>query len=152
MEDKKKRIIEEANYYLESSKTLKEVAEELHISLRTLQLHIQKLPEINNDLYSLVLKKQKAAQIAGRKIGGQKGKRTVSYTYEKAQEIKNLIIDHQLTYQEASLCTEISPSTIYDMVHSAFISEEDKAKLVLIAEANKKKITVEEYQERPRKR
>ena len=152
MEDKKGRIIEEAKYYLESSKTLKEVAKELHISLRTLQLHIQKLPEINNDLYSLVLNKQKAAQIAGRKIGGQKGKRTVSYSYEKAQEIKNLIISHQLTYQEASLCTGISTSTIYDMVHSDFISEDDKLKLDLIATANKKKITVEEYQERHRKR
>lgn len=152
MEDKKERIIAEAKYYLESSKTLKEVAKELHISLRTLQLHIQKLPEINNDLYSLVLNKQKAAQIAGRKIGGQKGKRTVSYSYEKAQEIKNLIISHQLTYQEASLCTGISTSTIYDMVHSDFISEDDKLKLDLIATANKKKITVEEYQERHRKR
>ena len=152
MEDNKERIIEEAKYYLESSKTLKEVAEELHISLRTLQLHIKKLPEINNDLYSLLLNKQKAAKRAGRKIGGQNGKRTVSYTYEKAQEIKNLIITHQLTYQEASLCTGISTSTIYDMVHSAFISEEDKIKLDLIAEANKKKITVEEYQERHRKR
>lgn len=152
MEDKKGRIIEEAKYYLESSKTLKEVAKELSISLRTLQLHIQKLPEINNDLYSLVLNKQKAAQIAGRKIGGQKGKRTVSYSYEKAQEIKNLIISHQLTYQEASLCTGISTSTIYDMVHSDFISEDDKLKLDLIATANKKKITVEEYQERHRKR
>ena len=152
MEDKKERIIAEAKYYLESSKTLKEVAKELHISLRTLQLHIQKLPEINNDLYSLVLNKQKAAQIAGRKIGGQKGKRTVSYTYEKAQEIKNLIITHQLTYLEASLCTGISTSTIYDMVHSDFISEDDKLKLDLIATANKKKITVEEYQERHRKR
>ena len=129
MEDKKGRIIDEAKYYLESSKTLKEVAKELSISLRTLQLHIQKLPEINNDLYSLVLNKQKAAQIAGRKIGGQKGKRTVSYSYEKAQEIKNLIISHQLTYQEASLCTGISTSTIYDMVHSDFISEDDKLKL-----------------------
>lgn len=152
MEDKKERIIAEAKYYLESSKTLKEVAKELSISLRTLQLHIQKLPEINNDLYSLVLNKQKAAQIAGRKIGGQKGKRTVSYSYEKAQEIKNLIISHQLTYQEASLCTGISTSTIYDMVHSDFISEDDKLKLDLIATANKKKITVEEYQERHRKR
>lgn len=152
MEDKQERIIEEANYYLKSDKTLKEVAEELQISLRTLQLHIKKLPEINSDLYNLVLNKQKAAQIAGRKIGGQKGKRTVSYTYEKAQEIKNLIISHQLTYQEAFLCTGISTSTIYDMVHSAFISEEDKLKLDLIATANKKKITVEEYQERHRKR
>ena len=152
MEDKKERIIEEANYYLNSDKTLKEVAKELQISLRTLQLHIKKLPEINNDLYSLVLNKQKAAQIAGRKIGGQKGKRTVSYSYEKAQEIKNLIISHQLTYQEASLCTGISTSTIYDMVHSDFISEDDKLKLDLIATANKKKITVEEYQERHRKR
>ena len=152
MEDKKERIIVEANYYLNSDKTLKEVAKELQISLRTLQLHIKKLPEINSDLYSLVLNKQKAAQIAGRKIGGQKGKRTVSYSYEKAQEIKNLIISHQLTYQEASLCTGISTSTIYDMVHSAFISEDDKLKLDLIATANKKKITVEEYQERHRKR
>ena len=152
MEDKKGRIIEEAKFYLESSKTLKEVARELSISLRTLQLHIQKLPEIDKNLYSLVLNKQKAAQIAGRKIGGQKGKRTVSYSYEKAQEIKNLIISHQLTYQEASLCTGISTSTIYDMVHSDFISEDDKLKLDLIATANKKKITVEEYQERPRKR
>lgn len=152
METKKERIIEEAKYYLKSDKTLKEVAEELQISLRTLQLHIKKLPEINSDLYNLVLNKQKAAQIAGRKIGGQKGKRTVSYTYEKAQEIKNLIISHQLTYQEAFLCTGISTSTIYDMVHSAFISEEDKLKLDLIATANKKNITVEEYQERHRKR
>ena len=152
MEDKKERIIVEANYYLNSDKTLKEVAKELQISLRTLQLHIKKLPEINSDLYSLVLNKQKAAQIAGRKIGGQKGKRTVSYSYEKAQEIKNLIISHQLTYQEASLCTGISTSTIYDMVHSDFISEDDKLKLYLIATANKKKITVEEYQERHRKR
>ena len=152
MEDKKGRIIEEAKFYLESSKTLKEVARELSISLRILQLHIQKLPEIDKNLYSLVLNKQKAAQIAGRKIGGQKGKRTVSYSYEKAQEIKNLIISHQLTYQEASLCTGISTSTIYDMVHSDFISEDDKLKLDLIATANKKKITVEEYQERHRKR
>ena len=143
MEDKKGRIIEEAKYYLESSKTLKEVAKELSISLRTLQLHIQKLPEINNDLYSLVLNKQKAAQIAGRKIGGQKGKRTVSYSYEKAQEIKNLIISHQLTYQEASLCTGISTSTNENLVTStsgnlAFMKRESLRRSMLKKSTNEK--------------
>lgn len=134
---KDENIIKEAYAYINNDKTVAETAEELGISKRTFQLHIKKLEIISPELHDLVLEKQKSNQNAGRRIGGAKGKRGVSYTEEEAQTIASEIISQHLTYQEAETIHGRPSSTIYDIVHSSYISLEMKDKLDITATENK---------------
>ena len=143
-------IEEEALTYLQSDKTIKEVSIDLGISKRTLQLHIKKLQELNPNLYTLVLNKQKSNIIAGRIKGGENGKRPPSYTKEEANLLADLMIRNQLTYEEASLETGVPSSTIHDMVHSDFMESEKLHQLELIAMANKKGLSTEKFIESKR--
>ena len=139
------KILEEANFYLSSDKSLKEVAKELEISTKTLQLHIKKLEDIDINLYKLVRAKQK--QIEAHIKGGSNGKRSASYTKEKAIYIAQEIISKQLTYKEAEEIYGIPKSTIYEMVHSKLVSEDLKTKLDITSSANIHKVSIEQYQE-----
>ncbi len=144
----KDRIKKEARVYLEESETVAEAAQKCGVCLRTFQLHLKSLKEIDLTLHNLVLAKQAKNQKAGRAKGSRIGKRTVTYTKEEAIELAQLIITYQLTYKEAEEATGIPTSTIYDMVHnSTFISEEMQAKLAIVAEANNRAMTTEEYRE-----
>ena len=143
-------IEEEAKVYLENDKTLSEVAFELGISKRTFQLHIKKLKELDPTLHNLVLEKQKSNIIAGRKRGGETGKRLPTYTKEEANLLADLMIHNQLTYEQASIETGLPHSTIYDMVHSDYIDSEKLHQLELVAMANKKGLTTESYIESKR--
>ena len=133
-------ILKEANEYLNGQNTMAEVASSFHISKRSLQIHFQKLKEIDFSLYQLVLQKKKSNQMAGRKIGGEIGKRGPSYTKEEALKIAEEIIHHQLTYEEASLLFQIPTSTIYDMVHSSYVDSSIRASLDEVADSNRRKI------------
>ena len=139
------KILEEAKVYIEGSSNIEETAKKLGISKKTLQIHLKKLQELNPDVYQLILKKRKENSAIGTKIGGQKGKRKANYTLKEANELARLIINRQLTYQEASEITEIPTSTIYDMIHSSYIDEKTSIALTIVAESNRQKITTEEY-------
>ena len=127
-------------------------AKKLGISKRTLQLHLQQVRLLDSSLYQLVIKKQKSNQIKGRILGGKAGKRKPSITDKETYDLANLIISKQYTYQEAGQETGIPSSTIYDRTHSKTIDSETKNLLSMVAVANKKNMTTEEYQERHQKK
>ena len=143
---KETQILEEAKTYLEKDLTLKETAKVLNVHIRTLQIHIKKLAELDPSLYTLVLEKQKSNMISGRKRGGELGKRSPSYTKEEAISYANLLIHNQMTYQEMAEVTGIPSSTIYDMVHSSYVPEEVQIQIQMVADANHHGLTMEDYQ------
>ena len=138
------QIIQEANAYLSSDKTLEETAKDLNISKKTLQLHLGKLELLDPKLNKLVLSKKESMQKQGRIKGGHNGKATPSYTNEDANIVAEEIVKYGYTYEEASKRLGIPKSTIYEMVHSKFIGKELKDMLDAVAIANQKGLTVEE--------
>lgn len=138
-----KKIIDEANMYLNSDITIKELANLLSIDRKTLQIHLNdKLKEIDLELYNLVLNKKESQIKIGRIEGGKIGKRSPSYTKEDALDIAQDIIQLELTYEEANKKYGIPKSTIYEMVHSDFIPLEMKNKLDVVASANRRDLLV----------
>ena len=139
----KDQIIQEASTYITNDKTIEETAKDLGISKRTLQLHLGKLEIINPTLNKLVLAKKESMQKQGRIKGGQTGKATPSYTKEEAERVAKEIIRFGYTYEEASKRLNIPKSTIYEMVHSKFVSRDLRDMLDAVAIANNKGLTVE---------
>ena len=131
-------IIQEAQEYISNDLNERETAEKLGISRRTLQIHLKKLGDIDPLLYNLVLMKKKSNIQTGRIKGGKIGKATPTYTSLEANKIANGIIENSYTYEEASKVYGIPKSTIYEMVHSSYISEEVKMQLDLVASSNNK--------------
>lgn len=138
-------IIYEASVYVSNTKTVKETAEDLGISKRTLQLHIKRLEQIDKNLYDAVRKKQNQNISAGRIKGGQNGKVGQKYTKEYAKAIANSMIINELTYEKAAEEFGIPKSTIYEMTHSKFIDPDLIRQLELLADANRHDMTVEDY-------
>lgn len=130
------QIIREAVEYINNDLTERETAEKLGISRRTLQLHLNKLVEIDSVLYNLVLKKKQSNVIAGRSKGGKAGKVIPTYTREDANIVANGIIRESYTYEEAASIYGVPKSTIYEMVHSDFVPENTKMQLDLVAAHN----------------
>ena len=140
-------ILRLAKEYLIGDCTVSEVAEKNGISKKTLQNNFKKLKDIDSELYEAVETKKINNQIAGRKKGGYVGGEAVSYTAEEANMIADAIINRQLTYKEAEEEFGKAHSTIYDMVHSKFISDDKKAKLDLVAIANNRGQTIIDEEE-----
>ncbi|MBQ9019415.1 MAG: hypothetical protein IJ097_03820 [Bacilli bacterium] len=141
-------IINEVNEYINNNLTVKETAEKLGISKRTFQLHLKKVKDLDLKLHNLVLKKQQKNIRNGRILGGKKGKVKPRYSMEEAVNMAYEIIKNELTYEEASLKFDIPKSTIYEMVHSSYISPEMKAMLELVAISNTKGVMVSDIVER----
>ena len=135
-------IISEANYYLNHDLTVAQVAIELGISKRSLQLHFKELEKIDLYLYNLVREKQNRNMEKGRILGGMNGKVSPRYSSEDALKIAKTIIKDELTYQDAEDIFGIPKSTIYEMVHSSYIPVEVKAMLEVVALANTKGVLV----------
>lgn len=135
------KIIKEVKFYLENPYSVKEAAEKMGISRRSFQIHIQKLETIDPFLYQMVLDKQKSNMMAGRRMGGLKSKRGVSYTKEEAIFIANYMIDNHMTYRECEDYFQIPSSTLHDMLHSSYIPNEMKTQLDSLAFENKKNST-----------
>ena len=145
-------IIFEAQTYVNSNKTIQEIASDLHISKRTLQLHIKKLETINKKLYVQVKEKQKSNETIGRVKGGQNGKRSTTISKEKAEELANYLLRHETTYQDASSRFDIPKSTIYEATHSDNISSELRSMLDTLAEAHNHDLTVADYKNKMEKK
>ena len=134
------KIIEEARTYISNDKTVAETAEELGVSRRTLQIHLKQIGVVDPLLYSLVLKKKESNLKTGRVKGGTIGKITApTYTKEEANIVANGIIRESYTYEEAAKVYGIPKSTIYEMVHSDFVSETTKMQLDIVAAHNNRK-------------
>ena len=129
-------IIKAAQIYLKEGQTIKTAAAAMNVSKRTLQLNLPKLKELNTGLYELVQIKKGINQEIGRKKGGSDSKRGPSYTKEDVEAVIDFIIKNHATYMLTSAHTGFSTSTIFEMVHSKYVSPEKKEILSLIAEAN----------------
>ena len=138
------KIIEEAKIYLNSNLTMSEAAKKIGVSKRTLQLHIQKLEDIDPVLYQQILEKKAANQEAGRKTGGTIGKRERIHTKEEVIAFANMMINEQLSYDELVSITSIPKSTLWELMHSDYIDDETRNKLDLVARANKGNKSVSE--------
>lgn len=149
---KNDKIIEEANAYLNGNLSMKDTAISLNINIRTFQLHMKKLEEIDPELHKMVINKKNSNQRAGRKLGGQIGKRSSNYTKEEARKIAEMMLIEELTYEKAAEKFDIPKSTIYEMTHSKFIDKNTIAKLEVLATANKKAKPVDDYIEEQRKK
>lgn len=135
--EEERKIEDEAWEYINNDLTERETAEKLGINRRTLQLHLKKLASINQGLHNLVLKKKESNIKTGRIKGGTIGKVTgPTYTREEANIVANGIIRESYTYEEAASVYGVPKSTIYEMVHSDFVSEETKMQLDLVAAHN----------------
>ena len=136
----REQIIIEAKEYIGNDLTERETAEKLGISRRTLQIHLKQIGVVDPLLYSLVLKKKESNLKTGRVKGGTIGKITApTYTKEEANIVANGIIRESYTYEEAAKVYGIPKSTIYEMVHSDFVSETTKMQLDIVAAHNNRK-------------
>ena len=136
MKVKEEIIINEAKVFLNGNMTVQETAETLGISKRTLQIHMKKLKNIDENIYNLVEEKKQANQEQGRIVGGQVGKATPRYTKEEAIRVANIMLSESLTYREAETLLEIPRTTIYEMIHSEYVEPVIKDKLDILAMQN----------------
>lgn len=146
-------IIHEAKEYINNNLSVKETAEVLEISKRTLQLHLKRLELIDKKLYDKVRAKQEQNQQAGRIKGGQNGKTTPSFDPELPKKIASYMIKQSLTYEEASEEYDIPKSTLYEMIHNPkYIDPDLMRRLDLLAIANQHNMSVESYEEKNHKK
>ena len=145
-----KIIVHEAEEYVNNNMTIKETADSLGISRKTLQLHFKRLKKIDENLYKRVEGKKALSQQKGRIKGGQIGKVKSKYTKKEADAIARTIINKSLSYKEAEDELGIPKSTIYEIVHSDLVSKSIRMELDILAEANIHDITTEELRRRKR--
>ena len=139
-------ILYEAEYYLKNDVTIEQASSDLGISKKTLQLHLKKLESIAPEKYILVTDKKKSNEHRGRVKGGTLGKRSATWTTEEAIAAAEIMIDSGLTYEQASSVLGIPSSTLHEMVHKGIVDPNTTSLLYALAEANKRGITLEEYQ------
>ena len=144
------QIIREAIYYLVHNKSLENTAKDLDISKRTLQLHLKKLEIYNQNLYRLVEEKKKNNQAIGRVNHAYKGGRASMYDQETINILCDKILQNSYTYQEAEEFLGIPSSTLFELMKR--VDEKRRAELDLLATANQKNISVNEYLEEYGKR
>ena len=120
------RIKYEAEYILYSkNKTLEEISDELNISKRTLQNHINTLlPEIDKKLYEKVrIKIDETSKLRNIK-GGQISKKNSSYTQEEIEYLCNEFTkafnnnnkEEIMSLREFAEKYNIPKSTLYDIL------------------------------------
>lgn len=125
------QIIKEADYYLNNNVNIDQASEALGISRRTFQLHMKKLEEIHPAKAALVRTKKTGNIKKGNILGGQTGKRSVSYTSTDASNMAFEMLEHEQSYREASASSGIPKSTLYAMINSKGLTK-DKIELLYI--------------------
>lgn len=142
------KIIEEALYYINNEVTFKEASEYFNISLRTFQLHMQRLLLIDELLYRTFQFTKDKRELEGKKKGGERSKRSANWTPSDAVWIANLMISHDYSFSELSEVTGIARSTIYEMINSEYVSKELKDKIDEILYAHIHNMSTFEYRSR----
>lgn len=145
------KIINEAEYYLNNDITIDQASKDLHISKKTLQLHLKKLEEIAPTTFKLVQEKKNANIKKGTIRGGQTGKRGPTWTEEQALQIATKIIEDEMTYQQAAEYFQIPSSTIYEIVKKGIKDDNIATKVDAVAEANRRGISTARYVEENRR-
>lgn len=141
------KIKYEAEYILYSkNKTLEEIADELNISKRTLQNHINTLlPEIDKKLYEKVrIKIDETSKLRNIK-GGQTGKKHSSYTQEEIEYLCNEFTkafnnnnkEEIMSLREFAEKYNIPKSTLYDIL-TKYVTDNDLSMIKSLFEFNKR--------------
>lgn len=141
----KEDIIREADYYLNNDVTIDQASKDLGISKRTLQLHLKNLEKIDPDRAKLVKDKKESNIRQGNAKGGSLGKRGPTWTEEEALKLAKDMIEKERTYQEEGRVSGIPKSTLHDMLNRGVTDEYIISLLYALSEANKKRMTLEEY-------
>lgn len=143
----KEKIKYEAEYILYSkNKTLEEISDELNISKRTLQNHINTLlPEIDKKLYEKVrIKIDETSKLRNIK-GGQTGKKHSSYTQEEIEYLCNEFTkafnnnnkEEIMSLREFAEKYNIPKSTLYDIL-TKYVTDNDLSMIKSLFEFNKR--------------
>lgn len=143
----KEKIKYEAEYILYSkNKTLEEISDELNISKRTLQNHINTLlPEIDKKLYEKVrIKIDEISKLRNIK-GGQTGKKHSSYTQEEIEYLCNEFTkafnnnnkEEIMSLREFAEKYNIPKSTLYDIL-TKYVTDNDLSMIKSLFEFNKR--------------
>lgn len=141
------KIKYEAEYILYSkNKTLEEIADELNISKRTLQNHINTLlPEIDKELYEKVrIKIDETSKLRNIK-GGQTSKKNSSYTKEEIEYLCNEFTkafnnnnkEEIMSLREFAEKYNIPKSTLYDIL-TKYVTDNDLSMIKSLFEFNKR--------------
>lgn len=141
------RIKYEAEYILYSkNKTLEEISDELNISKRTLQNHINTLlPEIDKKLYEKVrIKIDETSKLRNIK-GGPTGKKHSSYTQEEIEYLCNEFTkafnnnnkEEIMSLREFAEKYNIPKSTLYDIL-TKYVTDNDLSMIKSLFEFNKR--------------
>ncbi len=141
------KIKYEAEYILYSkNKTLEEISDELNISKRTLQNHINTLlPEIDKKLYEKVrIKIDETSKLRNIK-GGQTGKKNSSYTQEEIEYLCNEFTkafnnnnkEEIMSLREFAEKYNIPKSTLYDIL-TKYVTDNDLSMIKSLFEFNKR--------------
>ncbi len=141
------KIKYEAEYILYSkNKTLEEISDELNISKRTLQNHINTLlPEMDKKLYEKVrIKIDETSKLRNIK-GGQISKKNSSYTKEEIEflckEFTKAFNDNNkeeiMSLREFAEKYNIPKSTLYDVL-TKYVTDNDLSMIKSLFEFNKR--------------
>ena len=141
------KIKYEAEYILYSkNKTLEQISDELNISKRTLQNHINTLlPEIDKKLYEKVrIKIDETSKLRNIK-GGQTGKKHSSYTQEEIEYLCNEFTkafnnnnkEEIMSLREFAEKYNIPKSTLYDIL-TKYVTDNDLSMIKSLFEFNKR--------------
>ena len=125
-----------ALYYVNNDVTLEDAALYVGIkSKKTLNSYFARLCNSEYEKDKLVLKKYENEQ-KGKAKGGQTGVRKSSYTRDEALKIYDYIIKNSATYRQTAEEFQIPRSTIYEIVHSDLLTDDEKKKIELVSESN----------------
>lgn len=141
------KIKYEAEYILYSkNKTLEEISNELNISKRTLQNHINTLlPEMDKELYEKVRIKIDETSKLKNALGGQTSKKVSSYTKEEIEflckEFTKVFSDNDkdeiMSLREFAEKYNIPKSTLYDIL-TKYVTDNDLSMIKSLFEFNKR--------------
>lgn len=130
-----------ALYYVNNDVTLEDAALYVGIkSKKTLNSYFARLcnSEYEKDrlLYKKIVLKKYENEQKGKGKGGQTGVRKSSYTRDEALKIYDYIIKNCATYRQTAEEFQIPRSTIYEIVHSDLLTDDEKKKIELVSESN----------------
>lgn len=114
---REKRILEIARYIIENNATIAVTAKKFNLSTSSIKKYINNdLPNMDLNIYKAVKEVQDKLIEIGRTVGGINGKREPKYNDFEAREIAEVMIEGNLTLDEASKIFSIPRSTIYERI------------------------------------
>lgn len=130
-----------ALYYINNDVTLEDAALYVGIkSKKTLNNYFARLCSSKDEkdklLYEKIVIKKYENEQKGKVKGGISGIRKTKYTRDIATNIYNYIVNNCATYRQAAEEFQIPRSTIYEIMHSDLLTDEEKNKIDIVSKSN----------------